>query len=340
MTGIFAQFQPWYAEHRIATFPVSGTKVPRVRCWQKVGLKGSAALAAKFHDADALGYLTGRRSRVTVLDIDTTDSKIAEDAIRRHGQPVIITRTASGKFHLLYRYNGERRRIRPWPELPIDILGDGGQALAAPSRIANGSYEIIHGHLYDLDWLLPMAGIETPKADDSDNVTITSIPIGRRNNQLWRFCMSRAPLCADRNALVAKANAFNLEHCAPPLSEDEVMSTAASAWGYTETGQNRFGQHGAFFPIEEVASLVLDPDAFYLLAFLRAHNGPWATFMCTNTLADKFDWGLRRLRAARSRLVELGYLTPMRQAGRDHPALYRWADYTPKGSRGQGEPCS
>src|SRR5262249_50773433 len=46
--------------------------------------------------------------------------------MRRHGQPVIITRTASGKLHLLYRYNGEGRRIRPFPDLPIDILGDNG----------------------------------------------------------------------------------------------------------------------------------------------------------------------------------------------------------------------
>src|SRR5262249_46961900 len=62
---------------------------------------------------------------------------------RHHrGQPAIIIRTASGKFHHLYRYNGERRRIRPWSELPIDLLGDNGFALAAPSKTTKGSYEI------------------------------------------------------------------------------------------------------------------------------------------------------------------------------------------------------
>jgi len=158
VSGVFSEWQPKYASHGIATFPVGEAKKPSIRSWQKIGLKGSAELAEKFIDADALGYVTGRRSNITVLDIDTTDEKIAEDAIRQHGQPAIIIRTASGKFHYLYRYNGEHRRIRPWPELPIDQLGDNGYALAAPSKIATGSYEIIHGHLRDLDLLKPMAG--------------------------------------------------------------------------------------------------------------------------------------------------------------------------------------
>src|SRR5262249_19699941 len=111
MSGIFSRWQPRYAEHSISTFPVGETKKPSIRGWQKIGLKGSARLAQKFVEARALGYVTGRRSNVTVLDIDTTEHKVAEDAIRRHGEPAVIIRTASRKFHHLYRYNGERRRI-------------------------------------------------------------------------------------------------------------------------------------------------------------------------------------------------------------------------------------
>jgi hypothetical protein len=63
---------------------------------------------------------------------------------------------ASGKSHLLYRYNGEPRRIRPWKDFPIDVLGDNGYAIAAPSELEKGSYEIIHGQFDDLDLLKPM----------------------------------------------------------------------------------------------------------------------------------------------------------------------------------------
>jgi hypothetical protein len=101
VSGLFSEWQPKYAARGIATFPIGEAKKPSIRGWQKVGLRASTELADKFIDADALGYVTGRRSNVTVLDIDTTEEKIAEDAIRQHGQPAIITRTASGKFHHL-----------------------------------------------------------------------------------------------------------------------------------------------------------------------------------------------------------------------------------------------
>jgi hypothetical protein len=49
-------------------------------------------------------------------------------------------------------------------------------------------------------------------------------------------------------------------------------------------------QHGAWFPLDEVIRLVDDQDAFFLLAFLRANQGPNATFMCANGLTEKFGW--------------------------------------------------
>jgi hypothetical protein len=44
-------------------------------------------------------------------------------------------------------------------------------------------------------------------------------------------------------------------------------------------------------------------------------------------LADKFGWDRHRLAHARRVLIEQGYLVPVRQAGRGHPALYRWGIY-------------
>jgi hypothetical protein len=102
-------------------------------------------------------------------------------------------------------------------------------------------------------------------------------------------------------------------NCQPPLSEDEVAKVAASAWHYTATGQNRFGQHGAWFSTAEVATLIADQDALILLAFLRANNGPWGGFLCTNSLAEQFKWGRPRLADARTRA---GILSRLEAAGR------------------------
>jgi hypothetical protein len=121
---VFSQWQPKYAEHGIATIPCSQSKRPLVRNPQKFGCKASAEIAAKFSDAQAFGYYTGPQSGITVLDIDTSDECILAAALDRHGQAPLLVRTGSGKFHALYRHNGERRSIRAWgDELPIDLLG-------------------------------------------------------------------------------------------------------------------------------------------------------------------------------------------------------------------------
>jgi hypothetical protein len=333
----FSRWQPAYAAHGIATFPVTAEKKPAIKGWQRVGIKGSAALASK-KDSDAFGYVTGQRSNVTVLDIDTTDARVVEDAIRRHGQPRIIKRTASSKFHLLYRYNGERRRIRPWAALPIDVLGDNGYALAAPSSLAAGSYEIVHGHIDDLDRLSVMRHTPAPApavapAPAPTQVVASVIGVGQRNNTLWRHCMRQAHHCDDFDALLDVARTFNVG-LITPLEDAEVMRVAQSAWDYTERGQNRLGQHGAWFPTEEIGDLLQEQDVLFLLAFLRANQGPSATFMCANGLAETLGWGRKRLAAARHRLIELGYMRPVRRARRGVSAMFQWNSKISRSNKG------
>jgi hypothetical protein len=191
-----------------------------------------------------------------VLDVDTTDETVLSDALARHGASPLIVRTGSGKFHAYYRHNGERRRIRPWQELPIDIIG-GGVAVAPPSKVLKGDYKIIHGHIDDLDRLPLAKGLKDVqqylhKSNYSDTDT-GLVQEGRRNATLWEHCM--------RNAK----------------------------------------------------------------SFLRSHNGPSATFMCTNSLAEKCGWSEERMRAARRRLIDLGYIIQVKKAGRGSPALFKWS---------------
>jgi Bifunctional DNA primase/polymerase, N-terminal/Primase C terminal 1 (PriCT-1) len=325
MSGLFAHAQASYAAHGIATFPVTRDKVPAIRGFGRVGLAGSAMLAQKFADADALGFICGQRSRVTVLDIDTNDEGVLAAALARHGQTPLMMQTGSGNFQAYYRHSGERRRIRPWRGLPIDIIG-GGMVIAPPSRVTNGLYLIIQGSLDDLD-RLPVARdlADRHGRQGHHNVARTDVVHqGERNDSLGRHCMRNAKACDDFVTLVDVANTFN-ENCLPPLDEAEVNSIARSAWDYTTRGQNRFCEHGAWFPAAEVSRLLIDQDVLILLAFLRTNNGPSATFMCTNTLGETFKWRRQRLADARHRLIELGYIVMVKQAGYRSPALFKWA---------------
>jgi hypothetical protein len=335
--GIFAQYQPDYAKRGIATFPCSTeTKKPLVKNWRKMGPRAATALAHKFTDANALGFVTGHRNGITVLDVDIPDQRVLEDAVARHGEPKVVVRTASGKFHAWYRFNGECRRIRPWPEHEIDILGEGGFTMAPPSAYRSGQYQLIHGTLDDLGRLSPMVGVEKALSGHADNGSSVEqrVPIeGQRNNELWRHCMKQAHHCDRPDDLVDVARTYNMQ-MQQPLDDAEVIKTARSAWGYAERGQNRFGQHGAWFPLDEVSAFPPHhPDAFFLLAFLRAHNGPWAHFMCANGLAEVFGWQRKRLALARTQLIELHYIKHVRQAGRGVPALYRWNQQSKKDGR-------
>jgi len=324
--GVFSEWQPRYSEHGIAVFPVGEGKKPLINGWQKVGLKGSAKLAGKFTGADALGYVTGGRSNVTVLDIDTTDEKVAEDAIGRHGQPGIVTRTASGKLHLLYRYNGERRRIRPWPGLDIDVLGDNGYALAAPSKVAKGSYEIIHGHLDDLDQLKPMVGIESTVTAPVPAKFAGMREGDGRNRALWERCMWAGHDCTlDRMMDIAReANKLFKE----PMMDAEVVKVATSAWRYDVAGLNFFTRPRITLDHDVFDSLgVENPDALFLFLKLKRYHGGNDSFVLSKAMATSLGWGYPRFYAARALLERDRLIRCIKPGGRgpNDPPIYGWA---------------
>jgi hypothetical protein len=325
---VFRAWQPRYATYRIATFPVrvdDGGKVPTIRSWQRIGLPGSAKLA-QAKDADAFGFCPGSRSRLTILDIDTGNERVLADALARHGSTPIIVRSGSGNYQAWYRWDGEKRLIRPDPDKPIDILGS-GFVVAPPSRGTKSNYEFVEGGLDDLDRLPHLHNL--PPSNELETHSPAPLPKeriekGTRNKNLWEHCMRAAHHCDDFDALLDVALTSNANFL-PPLTEDEVLKVAKSAWSYTERGENRFGRPGVFFDTEEANRLITsDPDLYLLLSFLRANNGPASTFMVANGLAEKFGWGRKRFAAVRKRLEGTHIKIVMRASVVNGPARYRW----------------
>jgi hypothetical protein len=181
--AVFGDAQPIYAEHGIATFPVKESKAPAVRGYLRMGLATSRGLVIKFPDAPAIGFATKPQNGVTILDIDTPDERVLADALNRHGHTPLIARTGSGKFHAYYRHNGERRRIRPWRGLAIDLLGTGGFVVAPPSQVTKGEYRFIKGSLDDVFRLPVLRNLDLKRIGAAE---------GERNNRLWRHCMRAA----------------------------------------------------------------------------------------------------------------------------------------------------
>jgi hypothetical protein len=230
--GIFSTWQPEYAAHGIATFPLKADKTPAMTRYDKLGIEGSTAIVGKqqFARHGALGFMTNARNRVAVLDVDTTAERVLTDALDRHGATPIVVRTASGKWHAWYRHNGERRRIRPFGDTPIDLLGHGGFVVAPPSEAGRGSYNLISGSLDDIDRLPVMRGLSpdmyksVPAAQPLPGETIRE---GHRNDSLFAYCMRQVRHCDDMEALLDVTRMRNSEFM-PPLPDAEVIEVAKS----------------------------------------------------------------------------------------------------------------
>ncbi len=110
------------------------------------------------------------------------------------------------------------------------------------------------------------------------------------------------------------------------MEHTEVAKVAKSAWGYTESGENCFGQHGVWFATPEANELITSSqDEFLLLSYLRANNGPDSTFWVADGLAGTLRWRRQRLAAARHSLIQRGYIKRLRGGNQyTGPALYRW----------------
>src|SRR5262249_6690823 len=153
----------------------------------RVGAKGSEQLAMKFPATLAAGFVAGRRNRLTVIDIDSADDRLLDEIQGRFGTTPLQVRTPSGGRHLDYRYGGEGRRIRPFPD--VDVRG-AGNVVAALSVVPKGRYEIERGSLDDLAALPPVR-------QEQQQRPAGSIPKGQRNLSLFEFCRRTIAYCDD-----------------------------------------------------------------------------------------------------------------------------------------------
>lgn len=325
----FADWQPRYAEHGIATFPVvisETDKRPAVKGYLRLGQDVSGQLAMKFADADALGFALGRRSRVSVLDVDTPDERVLADALGRHGDTPIIVRSGSGNFQAWYRHNEEGRKIRPFAKLPIDVLG-AGYIVAPPSRSVRGQYEFITGGLDDLDSLPALAGLPRDIVVPAAGLAVARSDEGRRNDDLWRYCMQQARGFSSLDDLLLKAWKRN-EELMPPLADAEVRKIASSAWKYESEGRNFIGGGSSAILRHQVIDRLAagDPHAFALYAVLQRHHWDRDDFAVANGMAESLGWHVDRLRAARASLLKANLIRCIHEGGRGRkdPPLYAW----------------
>jgi len=338
--GLFAQWQPQYAQRGVATFPLlieGKAKKPATKGYDKTGLKGSGQMALKFPDLDAFGFMAGKRNGVTAIDIDAPDDEaLLKEALRRYGDTPVIVRTGSGGFHLYYRHGDEGRKIRPDPSTPIDILG-GGVLAAPPSKGSSGFYSFIRGTVADLE-RLPFLRGGADHAEVQQAVTRELIGQGGRNKALMDYLRGQARHTSDLAELIDVARTYADDQLdrttGHAFTDAEVETVARSVWQWTERkiAEGEYfvgtGKHLTLSHERIDAAMNMGPFAFTLFMHLQRRFGGLSSFYIANDARHDMpggEWPRRKMQEARKALIDAGLIEETHKAcNRFGPAKYKW----------------
>jgi hypothetical protein len=318
----------------IPTFPVEivdDRKKPKVRGYSKVGIPYSTQLALDFEECHAFGFMCGKKSSITIGDVDERGDEFLYAGLEMWGDTPFIVRTANGKYHCYYRNGGEKRLIRPLgKQKPYDILGD-GFVVAAPSLGPKGQYQIIRGSVDDLRRLPPMRQVLVqPQAIDNSPQTVDK-PWGGmvegdgRNHHLWYFLMGQAHgRSLDEIAAIADDQNGRLGQ---PMSEAELNKIVQQVWSYEDRGHNWVGVGKTMF-LPHALYDKLEENENAMRLFLRLQRVHWHRdqFCLANAMAKELRWSWRTWAAARTFLVRQEIIACVHEGGNgpNDPPIYAW----------------
>ena len=193
-----------------------------------------------------IGLATGKDgyngSGLLVLDIDLPQGPESVAKLADEGKTLPITltqQTGSGGLHYLFGVPDEQlvRNVVGLRE-GIDVKGDGGYVVVAPSRHRSGN-----SYAWSKDkqlianvppWLL--RAIRERKKEQGPAAPLPErIPAGKRNATLASLAGSMRSRGASEAAILAALLEQNAS-CVPPLSEEEVAGIAASIATYPAGG--------------------------------------------------------------------------------------------------------
>lgn len=185
-----------------------------------------------------IGLVTGKASDTVVLDEDPRNGGNLDDYLRANDLTLPanapVQRTGSGGKHVLFRRPQGDRVPNGKLADGIDIKGDNGYIVAAPSIHPNGTpYQwlvALKGHMPEAPpWLNTDSGKRKRKAAPKAGEKIAQ---GGRNKFLFSEASRMRRIGLGSEAIEAALQRLNEKHCEPPLSPDEVERIAQSASQY------------------------------------------------------------------------------------------------------------
>jgi len=199
-----------------------------------------------------IGIVTGRTSRIVVLDVDPRNGggESLAELIKKYGDiPNTITAlSGGGGVHYYFSHPGGNIKSKAFgPDYPgLDIEADNGCIIAPPSlHKTREKYRWVEGlepqctEMAPLPgWILDQVRKKKTKGRKSQSDQLSQTPVftkGYRNNSMIRAGGSLHQFCCTETEILQHLMLFNQNRCDPPLPESEVQSVADSAHKY-QTG--------------------------------------------------------------------------------------------------------
>ncbi len=193
---------------------------------------------SQYPDAN-IGIPTGEITSWLVVDVDNKNGVSGNDSfnalIEKYGE-LPETRqhlTPSGGYHLIFRYSGTEIRSSVGKLGPgLDIRCNGGYVVAPPSVIDGSRYQFDNMCIpikNAPEWLIKLA------VASKDKVADKGVSEGHRNDCIFEQALECRKQGLSFEEAQVEVEKINQEKCNPPLENEEVQKTLASAYRYEVT---------------------------------------------------------------------------------------------------------
>lgn len=183
-----------------------------------------------------LGFATGKRSGVAVLDVDAGHGGLESLAeLEKELGPLprtVTAKTGGGGRHYYFKYPNTDLGNRAGFKKGLDIRGDNGFVVAPPSVHKSGRrYEWLQGlgvHEVDFAEFPPklLELLQKPKKTVPMSSAAESIYEGSRNDSVFRYGCSLRANGLEADQILVLLLLFNENKCKPPLDDSEVQRIA------------------------------------------------------------------------------------------------------------------
>jgi hypothetical protein len=254
--GTFESAARGYAERGLCMLPIQrGAKQATLKGWPEKATKDPGVLNTWFSigaEKRNLGVLTGYRSGIIVIDVDSQNLGCEFDQLTEElGElpDTYTVKTGSGGYHFYFRYPEGHEVSNSVSKIGknVDIRGNKGYVVAPPSIIKlddgqNGYYTVEKVLPFaDLPpkWLVRLTSEHPSPAQRTDTLNDKlagpkrfelpeQIPDGDRNDTLFRYSGHLVAKGVPQEQILGILRDTNKVRCKPPLHENEVQKIFSS----------------------------------------------------------------------------------------------------------------